>query len=137
MDTSERRNPFDEFIVSSDTNNSNNNSSIKVETVTSSSQVSPILPNESVMDLIWSQTLTNEPSITFPSELKFDWKNYGRQNNNVEQVQSPNPLSSSNGIDRKSSDNNVANLLGIQGNNMVNRRMKIHYYHLYYPLIIH
>ena len=92
MDTSERRNPFDEFIVSSDTNNSNNNSSIKVETVTSSSQVSPILPNESVMDLIWSQTLTNEPSITFPSELKFDWENYGRQNSNLEQVQSSNLL---------------------------------------------
>ena len=54
MSVSEKNNPFDDYIITPRTNNNNSkNSSNKVETVTSSSQASPIQPSESIMNLIW------------------------------------------------------------------------------------
>ena len=58
MDSSEINNPFDAFISSTNTPSADNNVNIQVETVTSSSQVSPIQPSESVTNYEWPQIET-------------------------------------------------------------------------------
>ena len=61
MDPSEINNPFDAFISSTNAASTDNNVNIQVETVTSSSQVSPIQPSESVMNYEWPQIETGAP----------------------------------------------------------------------------
>ena len=66
MSVSEKNNPFDDYIITPKTNNNNSkNSSNKVETVTSSSQESPIQPSDSVMNLIWDQNGANDPNTIY------------------------------------------------------------------------
>ena len=83
MNVSEQNNPFDEYIITPKTNNNNSNtSSNKMETVTSSSQESPIQPSESIMNLIWEQKGVNDPNTIY------DWNKHVKQenvnNNNIQ-----------------------------------------------------
>ena len=76
MSVSEKNNPFDDYIITPKTNNNNSNISLnKVETVTSSSQVSPIQPSESMMNLNWDQTGANDPNTIY------DWNKHVKQEN--------------------------------------------------------
>jgi len=76
MSVSEKNNPFDDYIITPKTNNNNSkNSSNKVETVTSSSQVSPIQPSESIMNLTWEQPGVNDPNTIY------DWNKHVKQEN--------------------------------------------------------
>ena len=61
MSSLQKNTPSDELTISMDSNagdnitsSQHNNKEVKVETVLSSSQVSPIKPSESIMDQIWS-----------------------------------------------------------------------------------
>ena len=71
--------PSDESTISIEINagdnissTKHNNKEIKVETIPSSSQVSPIQQPERSMDQIWSQTLTNDPNTIY------DWRKHAQ-----------------------------------------------------------
>ena len=75
--------PSDESTISIEINagdnissTKHNNKEIKVETVVSSSQESPIQQSESIMDQIWSQTQTNDPNTIY------DWRKHAQQRGN-------------------------------------------------------
>jgi len=76
MSVSKNTNPFDDYIITPKTNNNHSkNSSNKVETVTSSSQTSPIQPSESIMNLIRDQTSAYDPNTIY------DWSKHVIQEN--------------------------------------------------------
>ena len=70
MNTSDISNPFDAFIISPNDTSGGNNGNIQVETVTSSSQVSPIQQSQSIMDYEWPQMGSGTPT---------DWTQYAQQ----------------------------------------------------------
>ena len=77
MSSLQKNTPSDELTISVDSNagdnilsTKHNNKEIKVETVLSSSQVSPIQQSGSIMDQIWSQTQTNDPNTIY------DWRKH-------------------------------------------------------------
>ena len=70
MNPSDITNPFDAFISSTNDTSGGNNGNIQVETVTSSSQVSPIQQSPSIMDYEWPQIGTGTP---------IDWTQYAQQ----------------------------------------------------------
>ena len=70
MNLSDITNQFDAFISSTNDTSGGNNGNIQVETVTSSSQVSPIQQSPSIMDYEWPQMGTGTP---------IDWTQYAQQ----------------------------------------------------------
>ena len=83
MSSLQKNTPSDELTISIDStagdnisSSQHNNKEVKVETVMSSSQVSPIQPSESIMDQIWSQTQTNHPNTIY------DWRKHTQQRKN-------------------------------------------------------
>ena len=70
INPSDTTNPFDTFINSTNDTSGGNNGNIQVETVTSSSQVSPIQQSPSIMDYEWLQMGTGTP---------IDWTQYAQQ----------------------------------------------------------
>ena len=92
MDPSEINNPFDAFIPSTNAASAENNVNIQVETVTSSSQISPIQPSESVMNYEWPQMETGDP---------LDWTQYAKQRESTVDIK----------IDANNANTNTSNVI--------------------------
>ena len=95
MNPSEINNPFDAFISSTNTDFADNNVNIQVETVTSSSQISPIQPSESVTNYEWPQIETGAPG------APLDWTQYAKQRESTVDIK----------IDANTANTNTSNVI--------------------------
>ena len=117
MNPSDITNPFDAFISSPNDTSGGNNGNIQVETVTSSSQVSPIQQSPSIMDYEWPQMRSGTPT---------DWTQYAQQqesnvhhniaNNTPPTVNTSNVITTNSQTVTPSEMNDLVNNLDINAN---------------------
>ena len=116
MNPSETTNPFDAFIPSTNVNSSGNNVHFTVETVTSSSQVSPIQQSESIMNYEWLQIDIGTP---------IDWTQYANQqestavnkiDDNISNINNSNTIPTNSQTVTPSEINDLVNHLDINAN---------------------